>query len=65
MNLDSEWVACPYCGETIELLVERSDQPQRYYEDCSVCCQPILIDLSPSEPGLKPSLRCFRSDETP
>lgn len=65
MNLESEIVACPYCGERIELLVEALDERQGYYEDCQVCCQPIYIELTPAEPGSKPNLRCLRSDETP
>ena len=35
-------VGCPYCGEVIELLVDGSVEEQEYYEDCSVCCCPIL-----------------------
>lgn len=65
MNLDSEIVSCPYCGESIELLIEPLDTMQGYYEDCQVCCQPIYVELTPNEPGSKPNLRCLRSDETP
>lgn len=36
-------VQCPYCGETIELLVEDSAQVQEYVEDCQVCCRPIAV----------------------
>ncbi len=32
-------VSCPYCGETIEVLVDPQDT--RYIEDCQVCCRPI------------------------
>lgn len=34
-------VQCPYCGEAIEVLVELSESPQSYIEDCQVCCRPI------------------------
>lgn len=36
-------VQCPYCGETIELLVEDSAELQEYVEDCQVCCRPIAV----------------------
>ena len=34
---------CPYCWETIVLDIDRSAGSQTYTEDCSVCCQPILV----------------------
>ena len=36
-------VDCPYCGETIELVVDTSMDHQEYIEDCSVCCRPIQL----------------------
>ena len=36
-------VACPYCGETITLLLDPSVEAQSYIEDCSVCCQPMNV----------------------
>lgn len=36
-------VQCPYCGETIELLVDDSIDRQHYIEDCPVCCRPIEV----------------------
>ena len=36
---------CPYCGETISLLVDCSDGDQSYIEDCQVCCRPIQVRL--------------------
>ena len=34
---------CPYCGETIELLIDCEALDQQYTEDCQICCQPILV----------------------
>jgi len=41
--MESQNVSCPYCGETIELLIDDSVSEQEYIEDCSVCCRPIMI----------------------
>lgn len=38
-------LACPYCGERIELAVEEGAGDQDYVEDCQVCCRPITIHL--------------------
>ncbi|PCI08893.1 MAG: CPXCG motif-containing cysteine-rich protein [Gammaproteobacteria bacterium] len=39
-------VTCPYCGESIEILVDDSVSDSDYYEDCSVCCRPIRVQAS-------------------
>jgi hypothetical protein len=39
-------IDCPYCGETIEILVDASAGGQRYVEDCSVCCRPMVIGVT-------------------
>ncbi len=46
MELLSHNISCPYCGETIEILIDDSVSEQDYYEDCSVCCRPIRIRLN-------------------
>ena len=37
---------CPYCGETIDVLIDSSVPHQNYIEDCQVCCQPITFDVT-------------------
>ena len=63
MFLESTTDSCPYCGELIEFLFEPLDSDQQYYEDCQVCCQPILIKLTLEPEGNLPLFRCFRADE--
>ncbi len=44
-------VNCPYCGETVELLVDTSGgDSQSYVEDCEVCCRPwnVSVALDPA-----------------
>ena len=36
-------VNCPYCGETISVLIDPEDSGQQYVEDCQVCCKPITF----------------------
>lgn len=38
-------IQCPYCGENIQVLVDNSIKEQNYIEDCSVCCQPIELQI--------------------
>jgi hypothetical protein len=42
---------CPYCGESIDLLIDPSEMQQNYIEDCQVCCQPITIDVTVTHDG--------------
>ena len=41
--LHNESITCPYCWESIEITLDLSIEQQRYVEDCSVCCRPIVI----------------------
>lgn len=43
MFLHEEQVTCPYCWESITLMVDPSES-QTYTEDCFVCCRPILVN---------------------
>lgn len=44
-------IGCPYCGETIDVLIEPADVGQQYIEDCQVCCKPINFLISESSDG--------------
>ena len=44
--LPSAIIQCPYCGESIEILVDDSAGGQHYVEDCQVCCRPISITVA-------------------
>ena len=37
---------CPYCGESIEALVDPEEAGQEYIEDCQVCCRPITFRVA-------------------
>lgn len=41
--LQEQSISCPYCGESIDVLIDDSIDTQRYIEDCQVCCRPITL----------------------
>ena len=36
---------CPYCWQTISMLLDQSTLMQNYIEDCEVCCNPIQVTV--------------------
>jgi transcription elongation factor Elf1 len=36
---------CPYCWESITMLLDLSAENQSYVEDCEVCCNPITVSF--------------------
>ncbi len=44
--LHEELISCPYCGESITILIDPEDTGQEYIEDCQVCCRPINFSVS-------------------
>ena len=51
LELQRHRIYCPYCGESIEVLVDCSLESQSYIEDCQVCCRPIEISVHIDEEG--------------
>lgn len=49
--LQESAVHCPYCGESITLLVDGSVDEQHYVEDCEVCCRPMEVTVRVSGDG--------------
>jgi len=43
--MEEHFFQCPYCWETISMLVDTSLNIQSYIEDCEVCCNPIQISV--------------------
>ena len=39
---DTFIVTCPFCGEDVEILVER-DERGPFVQDCEVCCNPWTV----------------------
>jgi len=47
--LKGVFIECPYCGETIEVLIDCSLPSQEYIEDCEVCCRPITLIVTSAD----------------
>jgi len=45
MLLETKWIQCPYCWESIEIVIDPSAESQNYVEDCFVCCRPIELNI--------------------
>lgn len=61
--LPAKVIECPYCGESIELIIDDSVPGQEYVEDCSVCCRPINVAVSIQHDG-DIELRCRTDNDS-
>ena len=43
--MEEHFFQCPYCWEQISMLVDTSQQRQKYIEDCEICCNPIQVSI--------------------
>jgi len=50
--LETVQVQCPYCGEIMELQIERAEEEQELIEDCPVCCKPVTVVVTSSDNGI-------------
>mgnify|MGYP005852097649 CR=1 FL=1 len=60
--LQSRKAACPYCGETVEIVLDCSVPSQQYIEDCQVCCRPMQVLSEVDESG-EVHVRLYHEDE--
>lgn len=43
-------VACPFCGQENELVIDTSVPSQRFTTDCEICCRPFQV-IAETNPG--------------
>ena len=43
--MEEHFFQCPYCWQTISMVIDTSISNQKYIEDCEVCCNPIEITI--------------------
>ncbi|TXE16597.1 CPXCG motif-containing cysteine-rich protein [Psychroserpens burtonensis] len=44
--MQEHFFQCPYCWQSISMLIDVSQYQQQYIEDCEVCCNPIQLRIS-------------------
>ena len=59
---DSYFLNCPYCLEQLEIIIDRTAGSQKYFEDCEVCCRPILLDIR-LDGGTIVSIEAYREND--
>lgn len=57
--LTEKRIRCPFCGETITVIVDISAGSQTYVEDCPVCCQAMQITIE-ADDGILRTIRAER-----
>ncbi|ASM50015.1 MULTISPECIES: CPXCG motif-containing cysteine-rich protein [Pseudoalteromonas] len=61
-QLTEKSISCPYCGESIEVLLDAADIDEQYIEDCQVCCKPISFVVFEDDDELK--VNVYSEDDT-
>jgi hypothetical protein len=62
MDLESEPVTCPYCGEAVDVSAEAPGLGfEEYVEDCPVCCRPWRVQVT--RKGTMVRIRLLREDD--
>jgi hypothetical protein len=51
MFLETKRIQCPYCWESVEIVIDPSVGEQSYIEDCFVCCRPIELQVNIDHEG--------------
>lgn len=46
-------ISCPYCAQSMDLLLDLTGGGQSYVEDCQICCQPMEISFDVDGDELK------------
>ena len=47
---DTATLDCPFCGQSMELVLDTGIPSQRFITDCEVCCRPFEVTAE-CEPG--------------
>ncbi len=42
-------IRCPFCDESMSVIVDLSAGNQSYVEDCQICCQPMQISFETND----------------
>ena len=42
-------IACPFCGESFEVLLDDTEGEQSLITDCEICCRPMTVTAKISD----------------
>ena len=56
-------ISCPYCGEPTAVDPDPLVGRQEFWQDCEVCCQPILVQLECDADGIPARIDVRREDD--
>lgn len=56
-------ILCPYCGESVQTLIDASAGNQAYIEDCPVCCRPMEFRIEVDSTGHLTRVEALRDDD--
>ena len=59
-----EHIYCPNCGEKQWIEIDCSVPEDSYYQDCEVCCQSMVINMTADINGTLLSLTVKREDDS-
>ncbi|MGM0482156.1 MAG: CPXCG motif-containing cysteine-rich protein [Pseudomonadota bacterium] len=62
-DLNTITVRCPHCGQTTQLVIDKSDGNQDYQDECSACGDLIHVQLQVDELNKKTKVRIDGNDE--
>ena len=48
-SISDKTVTCPFCWETNHVMIETEDVDQQFIVDCTVCCQPMELQVMVSD----------------
>ena len=63
MLTEEFYFICPYCWQTISIVIDRKYPMHEYIEDCEVCCRPIAFDFVPNEESGEDFFEAKRLDD--
>lgn len=44
--MEEHFFQCPFCWESISVLLDSSVPYQKYIEDCEICCNPMELEVT-------------------
>lgn len=56
-------LSCPYCGSPLEVVLDISEIEHDLYEDCEICCRPILFSIKMDWRDQRPIISIKREDD--